>query len=36
MWDLFFAYCESAFLERHAGLFQMLLVKNGAQRTFFN
>ena len=30
MWDLYLAYCEAAFLERHAGLFQMLLVKNGS------
>jgi cyclopropane-fatty-acyl-phospholipid synthase len=36
MWDLYLAYCEAAFLERHAGLFQMLLVKNGSQRTLFN
>ena len=36
MWDLYLAYCEAAFLERHAGLFQMLLVKNGSHRTLFN
>ena len=36
MWDLYLAYCEAAFLERHAGLFQMLLVKNASQRTLFN
>lgn len=36
MWDLYLAYCEAAFLERHAGLFQMLLVKNGSQRALFN
>ena len=36
MWDLYLACCEAAFLERHAGLFQMLLVKNGSQRTRFN
>ena len=36
MWDLYLAYCEAAFLERHAGVFQMLLVKNGARRAFFN
>ena len=36
MWDLYLACCEAAFLERHAGLFQMLLVKNGAQRALFN
>jgi cyclopropane-fatty-acyl-phospholipid synthase len=36
MWDLYLACCEAAFLERHAGLFQMLLVKNGSPRTLFN
>jgi cyclopropane-fatty-acyl-phospholipid synthase len=36
MWDLYLAYCEAAFLERHAGLFQMLLVKNDSQRVLFN
>jgi cyclopropane-fatty-acyl-phospholipid synthase len=36
MWDLYLASCEAAFLERHAGLFQMLLVKNGARRALFN
>jgi cyclopropane-fatty-acyl-phospholipid synthase len=36
MWDLYLASCEAAFLERHTGLFQLLLVKNGAQRPLFN
>jgi cyclopropane-fatty-acyl-phospholipid synthase len=36
MWDLYLASCEAAFLERHAGLFQMMLVKNGSERAFFN
>ena len=36
MWDLYLASCEAAFLERHTGLFQMLLVKNGARRALFN
>ncbi len=36
MWNLYLASCEAAFLERHTGLFQMLLVKNGSQRAFFN
>ncbi|MEO8680573.1 MAG: cyclopropane-fatty-acyl-phospholipid synthase family protein [Vicinamibacterales bacterium] len=36
MWDLYLASCEAAFLERHTGLFQMLLVKNGAQGVLFN
>ena len=35
-WDLYLAFCEAAFLERHAGLFQMLLVKNGSRRALFN
>ena len=36
MWDLYLASCEATFLERHTGLFQLLLVKNGAQRDLFN
>lgn len=36
MWDLYLAYCEAAFLERHAGVFQLLLVKNGSRRALFN
>ena len=36
MWDLYFAYCEAAFLERHAGDVQILLVKNGTSRVLFN
>lgn len=36
MWDLYLAYCEAAFLERHAGLFQIMLAKNGCQRVLFN
>jgi cyclopropane-fatty-acyl-phospholipid synthase len=36
MWDLYLACCEAAFLERHAGLYQLLLVKNGSQRALFN
>ena len=36
MWDLYLAYCEAGFLERHAGLFQLLLVKNNSQRALFN
>ncbi|MEQ1871048.1 MAG: cyclopropane-fatty-acyl-phospholipid synthase family protein [Vicinamibacterales bacterium] len=36
MWDLYLASCESAFLERHAGVFQILLLKNGAQQVLFN
>jgi hypothetical protein len=30
------AYLLSPFLERHTGLFQLLLVKNGARRVLFN
>ncbi len=36
MWDFYLASCEAAFLERHVGLFQMLLVKNGSRRALFN
>ena len=36
MWDLYLASCEAAFLERHTGLFQLLLVKNGTQQHLFN
>jgi cyclopropane-fatty-acyl-phospholipid synthase len=36
MWDLYLAYCEAAFLERHAGDFQFVLAKNNTARTLFN
>jgi cyclopropane-fatty-acyl-phospholipid synthase len=36
MWELYLGSCEATFLERHTGLFQLLLVKNGAQRVLFN
>jgi cyclopropane-fatty-acyl-phospholipid synthase len=36
MWDLYLAYCEAAFLERHAGLFQLMLAKNESARAQFN
>lgn len=36
MWDLYLASCEATFLERHTGLFQLMLLKNGAQRLLFN
>jgi hypothetical protein len=36
MWDLYLASCEATFLERHTGLFQMVLLKNGAKRVLFN
>jgi len=36
MWDLYLASCEATFLERHTGLFQLLLLKNGTQRVLFN
>jgi cyclopropane-fatty-acyl-phospholipid synthase len=36
MWDFYLAVCEAAFLERHTGVFQLLLVKNGARRRLFN
>jgi len=36
MWDLYLASCEAAFLERHTGLFQLVLLKSGARRMLFN
>ena len=36
MWDLYLGSCEATFLERHTGLFQLMLVKNGARRVLFN
>ena len=36
MWDLYLGSCEATFLERHTGLFQLVLLKNGARRTLFN
>jgi len=33
---LYLASWEATFLERHTGLFQMMLLKNGAQRVLFN
>jgi cyclopropane fatty-acyl-phospholipid synthase-like methyltransferase len=36
MWDLYLGSCEATFLERHTGLFQLVLRKNGGQRVLFN
>jgi len=36
MWDLYLASCEATFLERHTGLFQLMLLKNGARLRLFN
>ncbi len=36
MWDLYLAYSEAAFLERHAGDFQLLLTRNASPRRLFN
>jgi cyclopropane-fatty-acyl-phospholipid synthase len=36
MWDFYLAICEATFLERHTGVFQIMLVKNGAQGRLFN
>ena len=36
MWDLYLGSCEATFLERHTGLFQLVLLKNGARRLLFN
>ncbi|MGE3512843.1 MAG: class I SAM-dependent methyltransferase [Vicinamibacterales bacterium] len=36
MWDLYLGYCEAAFLERHAGDFQMVLGKNRMMAPLLN
>ncbi|MGE3278188.1 MAG: class I SAM-dependent methyltransferase, partial [Vicinamibacterales bacterium] len=36
MWEFYLATCEAAFLERHCGLYQALLVKNGSRVRQFN
>jgi cyclopropane-fatty-acyl-phospholipid synthase len=36
MWDLYLAFCEAAFLERHAGVFQLVLNKNYSGASHFN
>lgn len=36
MWDLYLASCEAAFLERHTGVTQLLLVRNGTRARLFN
>lgn len=36
MWEFYLAICEAAFLERHCGLYQALLVKNGSRVRQFN
>jgi len=36
MWDMYLGSCEATFLERHTGLFQLMLLKNGARRRLFN
>ena len=36
MWDLYLGSCEATFLERHTGLFRLMLLKNGAQRLLYN
>jgi cyclopropane-fatty-acyl-phospholipid synthase len=36
MWDFYLATCEAAFLERHTGVYQLVLAKNGARRRLFN
>jgi cyclopropane-fatty-acyl-phospholipid synthase len=35
-WDFYLAICEAAFLERHTSVYQLLLVKNGAARPWYN
>jgi cyclopropane-fatty-acyl-phospholipid synthase len=36
MWDFYLGICEAAFLERHTGVFQLMLAKNGSRRRMFN
>lgn len=36
MWDFYLGLCEATFLERHTGVYQLLLVKNGSRRRLFN
>jgi len=36
MWDFYLATCEAAFLERHTGVFQLVLTRNGARGRLFN
>ena len=36
MWDFYFAVCEAAFLERHTGVFQLVLARNATRRRLFN
>ncbi len=36
MWDFYLAICEAAFLERHCGLYQALLVKQGSRLRQYN
>ncbi|HUR33728.1 MAG TPA: cyclopropane-fatty-acyl-phospholipid synthase family protein [Vicinamibacterales bacterium] len=36
MWDFYLALCEAAFLERHTGVFQLVLNKNYSSATHFN
>jgi cyclopropane-fatty-acyl-phospholipid synthase len=36
MWDFYLAICEATFLERHTGVVQLMLAKNGTRQTLFN
>ena len=36
MWDLYLAYCEAAFLDRHIGDVQLLLAKSATRRVLFD
>ena len=36
MWDLYLAYCEAAFLERHIGDVQLLLTRTATRRVLFD
>jgi cyclopropane-fatty-acyl-phospholipid synthase len=36
MWDLYLAFCEAAFLERHCGDYQLVLIKAANRRVLFD
>lgn len=36
MWDLYLAWCEAAFLERHTGVYHLVLNKNYSRAALFN
>ena len=36
MWDFYLAICEATFLERHTGVYQLMLTKNATAQRLFN